>query len=89
MTFLVDVLGPDDNYYQACSSFQAIQICRNIIVEQSCFKQALACISILIFNLEMNEISKVDINYPKESFRNFSISQKGRNFVVQQKTKKG
>ena len=54
MTFLVDVLGPDDNYYQACSSFQAIQICRNIIVEQSCFKQALACISILILNLEMN-----------------------------------
>ena len=31
--------------------------------------------------------TKVDINYPKESFRNFSISQKGRNFVVQQNNK--
>ena len=59
----------------------------NGIIEPRFFADERKWICTSIFNLEMNGISKVDINYPKESYRNFTISQKDRNFVVQQNNK--
>ena len=59
----------------------------NGIIEPRFFADERKWICTSIFNLEMNEIGNVDVNYPKESFRNFSISQKGRNFIVQQNNK--
>ena len=41
----------------------------------------------MLHRTRLAKIKKVDVNYPKESFRNFSISQKGRNFIVQQNNK--
>ena len=56
----------------------------NGIIEPRFFADERKWICTSIFSLEMNEIENVDVNYPKEPYRNFSISQKGRNFIVQQ-----
>ena len=57
------------------------------IIEPRFFADERKWICTSIFNLEMNEISKVDINYPEESYRNFTILQKGSNFSVLQNNK--
>lgn len=53
VSFFVDILARDDNYYKANNHFQAIQICRDILFEHSCSKQALACLSKIVLNLEL------------------------------------
>ena len=41
-----------------------------------------------IFELEMDQIARVDIQYPKEAYRNFNITAKGNRFSLTQNGKK-
>ena len=59
----------------------------NGIIEPRFFADERKWICTSIFNLELNEISKVDVNYPQESYRNFTISKKGYSFIAQQNKK--
>ena len=59
----------------------------NGIIEPRFFADERKWICTSIFNLELNEISKVDVNYPQESYRNFTISKKGYSFIAQQNNK--
>lgn len=59
----------------------------NGIIEPRFFADEKKWICTSIFNLEIDEISKVDVNYPKEPYRNFTIYKKGYSFSVQQNNK--
>ena len=54
------------------------------IIEPRFFADSRKWICTNIFNLEIDEISRVDVTYPKEQYRNFSIAQKNMKYLVQQ-----
>jgi hypothetical protein len=58
------------------------------IIEPRFFADSRKWICTNIFSLDIGKIARVDVSYPKESYRNFSISQKKMRYTVTQNGEK-
>ena len=58
------------------------------IIEPRFFADPRKWICTNIFSLDINDIARIDVTYPKESYRSFSISQKNMKYSVNQNGEK-
>jgi hypothetical protein len=58
------------------------------IIEPRFFADNRKWICTNIFSLELQKIARVDVKFPKEPYRSFSISQKNMNFTIKQNGQK-
>jgi len=65
ITFFVDILTLDLNYYKTSNHQQTVQISRNIAFQQHSLGSSLACLSIFYINLELDPSSgRIKIQLP-------------------------